>query len=91
LQRHFIGIELDPMYEKIANDKLAKIQKPTLYQGYPVSMYLKRVQSIRDCDAAILFPKQLTSTEKKRKKAETAHSTNGHQPLSLPITEPLPF
>lgn len=91
LQRHFIGIEIDPMYEKIANDKLARIQKPSLYQGYPVSLYLKKVQSIRDCDAAQLFPKQLTATEKKRKKAETSHSTNGHKPKAMPVTEALPF
>lgn len=91
LQRHYIGIELDPMYEKIANDKLAKITKPTLYEGYPVSLYLKKVQSIRDVDAAKLFPKQLTSTEKKRKKAASAPSTNGHKPEQLPIPEPFPF
>ncbi len=91
LQRHYIGIELDPVYEKIANDKLAKITKPTLYEGYPVSLYLRKVQSIRDVDAAQLFPKQLTSTEKKRKKAESSLSANGHKPKQLPMPEPYPY
>lgn len=85
LGRHYIGIELDPIYEKIASDKLAKIKKPTLYQDYPVSMYLGKIQSIRDADAKKLFPQQLTSTEKKRQKAKAGIQANGHQ------TEPLPF
>jgi len=76
LNRHFIGLELDPMYEEIAQDKLARVV-PTQYDGYPVSMYLKRIQSIRDVDAAQLFPKQLTSVDKKRQRA--VHE-NGHQP-----------
>lgn len=86
LQRHYIGLELDPMYKEIAEDKLAKAEVTT-YQGYPVSMYLKnKIQSIRDCDAAELFPKQLTSVEKKRLK--TAHQ-NGNQQIALPeITLP---
>ncbi|MCU0499493.1 MAG: site-specific DNA-methyltransferase [Anaerolineae bacterium] len=72
LKRHYIGIELDAVYEQIALKKIEAAQ-PTLYQGYPVSMYLNKIQSIRDRDAAELFPKQLTTTEKRkqRKQAQT--------------------
>jgi site-specific DNA-methyltransferase (adenine-specific) len=88
LQRHYIGIELDPFYADIAQGKLDKITKPTLYRNHPVSMYLGNIQSIRDCDAAELFPKQLTSTEKKRRKATIA--SNGHsEPKALELE--LPF
>jgi hypothetical protein len=73
------------IYKKIASDKLAKIKKPTLYQDYPVSIYLGKIQSIRDADAKKLFPRQLTSTEKKRRKTKADPLANGHQ------TEPLPF
>lgn len=85
LQRHYIGIELDPFYVQIAQDKLSKIKEPSLYQGYPVSLFRSQIQSIRDRDAAELFPPQLTSVDKKRKKAEA--STNGHKIEQLPLTE----
>lgn len=68
LGRHYIGLELDSMYKKIAEDKLVKIN-PSIYNGYYVSYYLGKLQSIRDVDAAQLFPPQLTSTEKKLVKA----------------------
>jgi len=64
LGRHYIGIDIDPMYKKIAEEKLAKIE-PSLFNGYYVSYYLGKIQSIRDLDAAKIFPPQLTSTEKK--------------------------
>lgn len=70
LNRRYIGIELDDMYVEIARKKLAAEKEPTRYQGYIVSMFLDKIQSIRDCDAAALFPKQLTSTEKKRRKQD---------------------
>jgi site-specific DNA-methyltransferase (adenine-specific) len=70
LNRHFLGIELDPMYAQIAQGKLDRLTTPTLYSGYPVSMFLGKIQSIRDRDAAQLFPKQLTSPEKKKKRAK---------------------
>jgi tRNA G10 N-methylase Trm11 len=93
LQRHYIGIELDPMYQEIAQEKLANIEAPTLYRGYAVSMFLNKIQSIRDCDAAALFPPQLTSQEKKKLR------TNGHQRngkskngvLPQPVELELPF
>ncbi len=90
LGRHYIGIELDPIYEKIASDKLAKIKKLTLYQDYPVSIYLGKIQSIRDCDAVKLFPKQLTSTEKKRQKAKADPQANGHHTKPLSFLDELP-
>lgn len=68
LQRHYIGIEIDPIYHKVALGKLEKITEPTLFQGRPASIYLGKVQSLRDCDAAELFPAQVTSTQKKRSK-----------------------
>lgn len=65
LGRHFVGIDLDPEYVRIASDKLRKVHETT-YQGYFVSYFLDRIQSIRDIDASKLFPAQLTSVEKKR-------------------------
>jgi site-specific DNA-methyltransferase (adenine-specific) len=81
LQRHYIGIELDPMYEQIAQEKLDAVEI-TEYESYPVSMYLGKIQSIRDCDAKELFPPQLTSSEKKRRK----NGQNGHE---MVVTEQL--
>jgi len=69
LNRRFIGIEIDPFYVDIARKKVTKEESPTLHNGYPVSKYLGKIQSVRDCDAAKLFPRQLTSIDKKRKKA----------------------
>lgn len=85
LQRHYIGIELDPMYVEIAEGKLAQVQEPTLYHDYPVSIFLDKIRSIRDCDAAELFPKQLTSTEKKRQKSKPHQ--NGGQAVQQPIPQ----
>jgi len=65
LGRHFIGIDLDLEYVKISNDKLKTVQESTC-QGYYVSYYLDKIQSIRDIDAAKLFPAQLTTIDKKR-------------------------
>lgn len=67
------------MYKKISEDKLAKVE-PSLYNGYYVSYYLGKLQSIRDVDAAQLFPPQLTSTEKKLIKANGNGNGNGHKP-----------
>jgi site-specific DNA-methyltransferase (adenine-specific) len=67
LGRHFVGIELDPEYVNIAAEKLKEISETT-FQGYYVSYFLGKIQSIRDIDAAQIFPPQLTSTEKKRQR-----------------------
>jgi len=68
LQRRYVGIELDPAYAAIASDKLANEINPTCYEGYPVSLFRGQIQSIRNCDAAKLFPPQKTSIDKKHER-----------------------
>ena len=72
LGRHFIGIDLDPKYVQIARDKIAQTE-PSRWNGFYVSYFLGKLQSIRDVDAAKAFPPQLTSTEKKRLRANGVH------------------
>jgi hypothetical protein len=54
-----------------------------MYEGYYVSHYLGKLQSIRSVDAAQLFPPQLTSTAKKLIKANGngngKGNSNGHK------------
>lgn len=76
LGRHYVGIEIDPEYVEIAKQKLKRVQL-SQYKGHYVSFFLNKIQSIRDVDAAKLFPPQLTSTEKKRLRAENGNG-NGH-------------
>jgi site-specific DNA-methyltransferase (adenine-specific) len=83
LNRHYIGIELSELYVKVAQEKLDSEKAPTLFQGYPVSMYLDEIRSIRDVDASKLLPKQLTSQEKKRKRTKKQPS----QQMELPLPE----
>jgi len=66
LQRHFIGIELDPKYAAIAASKVAQINQPTCYAGFPVSIYHNTIQSIRNYDAEKVFP---TPIKKKKTSA----------------------
>ncbi len=73
LQRRYIGIELDADYAHIAADKVAQIESPTCYEGFPVSMFLNKIYSIRDIDATKLFPRQVTSVDKKRQKSTAAN------------------
>ena len=68
LGRHYVGIDLDPEYVSIANEKIAAVARTT-YGGYYVSYFLGKIQSMRDVDAAKVFPQQLTSTEKRRARA----------------------
>ncbi len=75
LGRHFVGIDIDPEYVQIANEKLADVEK-SIHKGYFVSRFLGKVQSIRDVDAVKLFPAQLTSVEKKKLRR---NNTNGHE------------
>jgi len=86
LQRHYIGFELDENYGRIAEGKLEAIKKPTLYKDFSVSMFRGEIQSIRDRDAAQIFPKQLTSQDKKRiKKAKS-------EPLPIVLSlEPIEY
>lgn len=76
LGRHFIGIDIDLQYSEIAGNKLAKV-KETKYKGYYVSYFLHKIQSIRDIDAAKIFPTQLTSVEKKKMR----ENGNGQKPF----------
>jgi site-specific DNA-methyltransferase (adenine-specific) len=69
LGRHYIGIELDEVYVKIAQHKLELVTESKL-DGFFVSRYLKKIQSIRDTDAKKLFPPQLTSQEKKLQRTQ---------------------
>ncbi len=64
LGRHFVGIDIDPEYAKMAQEKIENIDV-TMYKGYYVSRFLGNIQSIRDIDAAKIFPLHLTSVEKK--------------------------
>ncbi len=79
LGRNFIGIDIDPEYVKIATEKIEGVRE-TKYQDYFVSYYLDKIQSIRDVDAAKLFPAQLTSTEKKKQRK----NNNGYNPHHAP-------
>jgi site-specific DNA-methyltransferase (adenine-specific) len=65
LGRHFVGIDIDPEYAKIADEKIESTDV-TMYRGYYISFFLGKIQSIRDIDAGKIFPLQLTSVEKKR-------------------------
>jgi site-specific DNA-methyltransferase (adenine-specific) len=75
LGRHFAGIDVDEEYARIATEKLEKVSV-SMYEGVYVSCFLDKIQSIRDVDAAKLFPPQLTAIEKKR-----LRSKNGHKGL----------
>jgi len=64
LGRHFVGIDIDPEYANVAKEKIESTDV-MLYKDYYVSYFLGKIQSIRDVDAAKIFPLQLTSVEKK--------------------------
>jgi len=51
LGRHFVGIDLDKEYVAIASKKIEHAHE-TKYKGFYVSIYLEKIQSIRDIDAA---------------------------------------
>ncbi|PJF38955.1 MAG: restriction endonuclease [Phototrophicales bacterium] len=68
LNRRYIGIEIDPNYVQIAQGKLDAIEAPTRFEGVTVSIYLDQIITIRDCDTKNLFPEQLTTPEKKRRR-----------------------
>ncbi len=84
LGRHYLGIELDPKYVSIAKDKLNKVEI-SQHNGFYVSYFLNKIQSIRDIDAAQIFPPQLTSAEKKKLRAVNG---NGHKAESIPTSTP---
>ncbi len=88
LGRHYIGLELDPFYITIAQQKLERITQSTTYHGHTVSMFLNKIHSIRDVDAAELFPKQLTSIDKKR--SRETHLEDVDMPQTMKMLD-LPF
>lgn len=83
LNRHYIGIELSELYVEVANEKLEAEKEQSLFKDYPVSMYLDKIRSIRDIDAKELFPKQVTTQDKKRKRKKKQPS----QQIELPLPE----
>jgi site-specific DNA-methyltransferase (adenine-specific) len=68
LGRHFIGIELDETYCRIAEQKLAEVAA-SKFRGFYVSVFLNKLQTIRDVDAKQLFPAQMTVQQKAAKRA----------------------
>ena len=89
LGRHFVGIEIDPQYLRIAKSKLAHVQ-PSIYKGYYVSQYLGKIQSIRDIDAANLFPPQLTSGDKRRLRSSNGNGHKSQSQIRL-LEQPSPY
>jgi site-specific DNA-methyltransferase (adenine-specific) len=79
LGRRFVGIDLDSEYVAIAQEKLDKVTETT-YKDYYVSYFLGQIQSIRNVDAARVFPAQLTSVEKKRLRENGDGNGDGHSP-----------
>lgn len=79
LQRRYVGIELDEFYTSLSEEKLTRV-KPTMLEGFPVSMFLGKVVTIRDIDARQLFAPQLTATEKKRLRAKAGSSSIADAP-----------
>ncbi len=67
LGRHYIGIELDEVYVRIARQKLSRITE-SKYDGFFVSYFLNKLQSVRDVDAKQIFPAQLTKKQKQQQK-----------------------
>lgn len=74
LGRQYIGIDIDPMYAAIAQQKLMHVQE-SMYEGAYVSWYLGKIQSIRDADTKNLFPPQLSSIDKRKARL---HQQNGN-------------
>ncbi|HHE47170.1 MAG TPA: site-specific DNA-methyltransferase [Bacteroidetes bacterium] len=73
LGRRYIGMDIDPHYVDITIQKLSALQ-PSMFEGVYVSMYLGQIVTIRDEDAKVLFPPQLTSTEKRRRKYDVTRA-----------------
>ncbi len=76
LGRHYIGLELDENYARIAKEKLARTNE-TKFEGHFASIYLGKLQTLREDDAKKLFPPQLTKQQKREKKSQ-------------PVTAPAP-
>jgi site-specific DNA-methyltransferase (adenine-specific) len=64
LGRHFIGIEIDKTYARIAREKIQHA-RASRFEGFYVSRFLGKLQTVRDVDAQKLFPPQLTKQQKR--------------------------
>jgi site-specific DNA-methyltransferase (adenine-specific) len=64
LGRHFIGIEMDRTYARIAREKVQRARESRLGE-FLVSYHLGKLQTVRDVDAKKLFPPQLTKQQKR--------------------------
>lgn len=89
LQRNFVGIELDEFYANVSQDKLKNV-KPTMLEGFPVSVFLGKVCTVRNIDAQHLFGAQLTSTEKKKMRLQAKFSSTT-TPTESDADQQLPF
>ena len=84
LGRHYIGIELDEAYVRIAKQKLKRVVETKL-DDFFASYYLEKLQSVRDVDAKQIFPAQLTKQDKQKK--TKAPSTGDTLELGLSFPE----
>ncbi|MBI3853046.1 MAG: site-specific DNA-methyltransferase [Verrucomicrobia bacterium] len=66
LGRHYIGMELDETYVRIAKQKLKRVTR-SKHKGFFVSYFLNKLQSVRDIDARQIFPAQLTKQQKRQR------------------------
>jgi site-specific DNA-methyltransferase (adenine-specific) len=64
LGRHFIGIEMDRTYARIAREKVQSA-RASRFEGFYVSHFLGKLQTVRNVDAQKLFPPQLTKQQKR--------------------------
>ena len=67
LGRRYVGVDMDPSYADIAEAKLAETME-SKEGDFFVSRFLGKIVSIRDVDAAKMYPPQLTAPEKRRRK-----------------------
>lgn len=85
LGRNYIGIELDPKYVEIAENKLLQELSDSKIGDAWVSIFLKRVATLRDIDWDIIEPyfiipedrKSVDFMEIKLKSLEAVHSSTG--------------
>ena len=80
LGRKFIGIDIDPKYVKIANQKVFSAQETKIGNSY-VSMYLSKIITIRDSDwddikNYIEIPDDILEIEKQKNRKESLAESN---------------
>jgi len=80
LGRKFIGIDIDPKYVEIANQKVFSAQETKIGNSY-VSMYLSKIITIRDSDwddikNYIEIPDDILEIEKQKNRKESLAESN---------------